>query len=200
MSLPPCCTLLEPRPLPSAGVTRLLRYYGPLRHPAGPGWSSRIPGWRVRATVGASRVAAVSLLHACRRQYPGGTGRCCVARFPTAASLPRFNGGSASALPVSRPARRSLSLPPACSLSRPWRPFVIEVLQSSSLPPRTAPTASGWSDSCRAGFAPAGTQRLSTAHIESGADGGRLRSTWSRAPGTRLLVLAGSPKLQYVSS
>ena len=76
MSLPPCCTLLEPRPLPSAGVTRLLRYYGPLRHPAGPGWSSRIPGWRVRATVGASRVAAVSLLHACRRQYPGGTGRC----------------------------------------------------------------------------------------------------------------------------
>ena len=35
------------------------------------------------------------------------------------------------------------------------------MLQCSSLPPCTAPTASGWSDSCRAGFAPAGTQRLS---------------------------------------
>ena len=92
----------------------------------------------------------------------------CVACFPTAASLPRINGGSASALPVSRPARRSLALRPACSLSRPRRPFVIEVLQSSSLPPCTAPTASGWSDSCRAGFAPAETQRLSTAHVKLG--------------------------------
>ena len=33
-----------------------------------------------------------------------------VARFPTAGSLPRYSGGSASALPVSRPARRSTSL------------------------------------------------------------------------------------------
>ena len=31
-----------------------------------------------------------------------------VARFPIRVSLPRFQGGSASALPVSRPARRSL--------------------------------------------------------------------------------------------
>ena len=30
------------------------------------------------------------------------------------------------------------------------------VLQSKSLPPSTAPIATGWSDSCRAGFAPAG--------------------------------------------
>ena len=29
-------------------------------------------------------------------------------------------------------------------------------LQSKSLPPSTAPIATGWSDSCRAGFAPAG--------------------------------------------
>ena len=45
----------------------------------------------------------------------------CVARFPTGASLPRFCGGSASALHVSRPARRSLVLRPAWSLNRPWR-------------------------------------------------------------------------------
>ena len=42
-----------------------------------------------------------------------------VARFPTAVSLPRNNGGSASALPVSRPAQRSLTLRSACSLNRP---------------------------------------------------------------------------------
>ena len=46
----------------------------------------------------------------------------CVARFPTGGSLPRFRGGSASALRVSGPARRSLTLRPAWSLSRPWRP------------------------------------------------------------------------------
>ena len=95
-----------------------------------------------------------------------------VARFPTAASLPRFNGGSASALPVSRPARRSLSLPPACSLSRPWRPFVIEVLQSSSLPPRTAPTASGWSDSCGGVRTRWDTAPFHGAHRSQGYPGG----------------------------
>ena len=33
-----------------------------------------------------------------------------------------------------------------------------------SLPPSPAPIATGWSDSCRAGFAPARRRRLSTAH------------------------------------
>ena len=33
-----------------------------------------------------------------------------------------------------------------------------------SLPPSSAPTATGWNDSCRAGFAPAEEWRLSTAH------------------------------------
>ena len=36
-----------------------------------------------------------------------------------------------------------------------------------SLPPSTAPTATGWSDSCRAGFAPAEEWRLCTAHGEN---------------------------------
>ena len=69
-----------------------------------------------------------------------------VARFPTAGSLPRYSGGSASALPVSRPAQRSTSLRPAWWLNRPGRPFVIGVLQPMSLPPSSAPTATGWSD------------------------------------------------------
>ena len=50
------------------------------------------------------------------------------------------------------------------SLSHPRRPFVVEVLQPMSLPPSSAPTATGWSDSCRAGFAPAEEWRLVTAH------------------------------------
>ena len=94
-----------------------------------------------------------------------------VARFPTAGSLPRFNGGSASALCVSRPARRLLALWPVWSLSRPRRPFVIGVLQTMLLPPPSAPTATGWSDICRAGFAPAEEWRLLTAHVEIHANG-----------------------------
>ena len=53
------------------------------------------------------------------------------------------------------------SLRPAWSLNRPGRPFVIGVLQPMSLPPSSAPTATGWSDSCRAGFTPAVEWRLS---------------------------------------
>ena len=53
-----------------------------------------------------------------RRNLPGAH----VARFPVGGSLRRYPAGSASALSVSRPARRSLVLRPACSLNRPWRP------------------------------------------------------------------------------
>ena len=57
-----------------------------------------------------------------------------VARFPLR-PLPHFSGGSAPALPVSRPARRSLAFRPACSLNRLMRPFDTRVLQTISLPP-----------------------------------------------------------------
>ena len=50
----------------------------------------------------------------------------CVARFPTGGSLPRYQGGSASALWLSRPAQRSLTLRPAWSLSCPGRPVTSE--------------------------------------------------------------------------
>ncbi len=90
-----------------------------------------------------------------------------VARFPVAASLPRYNGGSASAACFSRPARRLLAFSPAWSLNRLTRPFDARVLQSISLPPRTALAATNRSDSCCAGFAPARRKRLSTAHVVS---------------------------------
>ena len=60
-------------------------------------------------------------------------------------------------------------------------------LQSVSLPPRTAPIATGWSDSCRAGFAPAERQRLSTAH----QDGRIQRRGATSQSGTTNLMYGG---------
>ena len=71
------------RPLSSTGITPRLRYYGPLRHPAGPACPSRGPGCRAHGTDRASRVATPSIFHACRRQYPGGKpAGALVALFP----------------------------------------------------------------------------------------------------------------------
>ena len=103
---------LDPGPLPSTGITRLPRYYGPLRHPAGPDWPSRVSGGRVHATDRASRVAAFFIFHACWRHYPGryrSVHRSLASQ--SANGLPLNNGGSASALSVSRPAQRSLRVP-----------------------------------------------------------------------------------------
>ena len=112
------------RPLSSTGITPRLRYYGPLRHPAGPACPSRGPGCRVHGTDRVSRVATPSIFHACRRQYPGGN-RPVLSSLSSqpVGGLPLITGGSASALTVSRPARRSLAFRPAWSLSRPRRPF-----------------------------------------------------------------------------
>ena len=111
------------RPLSSTGITPRLQYYGPLRHPAGPACPSRGPGCRVHGTDRASRVATPSIFHACRRHYPGGNRPVLssLSSRPTD-GLPLLTGGSASALCVSRPARRSLVFRPAWSLSRPRRP------------------------------------------------------------------------------
>ena len=136
LSLRPFHAILQSRPLPSAGVTPLPRYYGPIRHPASPACPSRGAGWPVRATDRVSRVATLSIFHACRHQYPGGYRPmpALLASRPVG-SLPLNHGGSASALPFSRPARCSLAFRPAWSLSRLKRPFYTKVLQPTSLPP-----------------------------------------------------------------
>ena len=72
-----------------------------------------------------------------------------------------------------------------CNVLRRFAPMVAEiagtrwpnsveyagVLQTMSLPPSSAPIATGWSNSCRAGFAPARRWRLSTAHGKQSASG-----------------------------
>ena len=116
---------------------------------------------------------------------PAETTGACVARFPVAGSLPRYNGGAASASCFSRPARRLLAFSPAWSLNRLTRPFDARVLQSISLPPRTALAATNRSDSCCAGFAPARRKRLSTAHVVLAGSKARIKEIKTCPDGIR---------------
>ena len=139
-----CCVDLELRPLPSTGVTRRRRYYGPIRHPGRPGLS--LTGVRLRVTrplpLGVSRVALDLRVQACRRHYPGGPlGRIArgsvYSNLPLLASgfgLPHTSARSAHTLDVSRPARRSLALRPACSLHR-LSDTCVSKAPTASLPP-----------------------------------------------------------------
>jgi len=86
------------------------------------------------------------------------------ARFTSNDSLPRNKAGSASVLQFSRPAQRSLTLRPACSPSPYYRTFYTRGF-SRFVTSATAPVATGRSESCRAGFAPAEKHRLGTAHF-----------------------------------
>ena len=89
------------RPLSSTGIAPRLQYYGPLRHPAGPACPSRGSGCRVHGTVRASRVAALSIFHTCRRHYPGGNRPVLLSLASRPVSgLPLLLGGSASAFAV----------------------------------------------------------------------------------------------------
>ena len=65
------CVCLELRSLPSTGVTRLPRYYEPLRHPRAPSLS--LTGFRLVIAdhaLGLPVFRALSLC-TCRRHYPG---------------------------------------------------------------------------------------------------------------------------------
>ena len=132
--------------LPSAGITRLHRYYGPVRHPIRPGLAltgfrlvTHPHRWGFPCCVGAPCIHAVAITPAClrpsdRQAGPLGAPVCVrtrtgrrVAHFPNDGGLPRNSAGSAPASPFSRPAyhevtgrpaQRSLTLRPAYSPSR----------------------------------------------------------------------------------
>ena len=113
-----------PDPLPSAGVARPPRYYGPLRHPERPGLT--LAGCRLARATPPPRLPVLRPSPSSMRaaaNTPAERAGACVARFPARGSLPRVAGGSASALQVSGPARRSLALRPAWSLSRQRGPL-----------------------------------------------------------------------------
>jgi hypothetical protein len=110
------CVCLELRSLPSTGVTRLPRYYGPLRHPRAPSLS--LTGFRLVIAdhaLGLPVLRALSLC-TCRRQYPGvATWRTLRSTRPAVSAFPDMAVGSAYTSSFSRLARRSLALRPAHS-------------------------------------------------------------------------------------
>src|SRR6266478_1234594 len=89
-SLTTSCVRLELRSLPSPGVTRLQRYYEPLRLPTAPGLS--LTGVRLIIpdhAVGSPVLRTLSLCTCCRH-YPGAApGRTYFAHSPRRVSLPR---------------------------------------------------------------------------------------------------------------
>jgi hypothetical protein len=84
------CVCLELRSLPSTGITRLQRYYKPLRHPRAPGLS--LTGFRLVIddhALGLPVLRTLSLCTCCRH-YPGAAdGRIASLIPPSRISLPR---------------------------------------------------------------------------------------------------------------
>jgi len=115
-SLTTSCVRLELRSLPSTGVTRLQRYYEPLRHPRAPGLS--LAGVRLVIpdhALGLPVLRTLSLCTCCRH-YPGAAaGRTLRSSRPPVPAFPEPTIGSACTSSFSRLARRSLTLRPAHS-------------------------------------------------------------------------------------
>ena len=161
------CVCLELRSLPSTGVTRLPRYYEPLRHPRAPGLS--LTGVRLVIAdhaLGLPVFRALSLCTCCRH-YPGAaSGRTASLISPSRISLPR-KGCRVGLRIVLFEDCSAFTRVAACTLAlSPIRDTLIEGF-SHFVTSMTAPIASGWSG-CRVGLAPTGKRRLSTAHTQSG--------------------------------
>src|SRR6267378_1174232 len=110
------CVCLELRSLPSTGVTRLPRYYEPLRPPRAPSLS--LTAFRLVIAdhaLGLPVFRALSLCTCCR-QYPGvAAGRNLRSTRPAISAFPDMAVGSAYTPSFSRLAQRSLALRPAHS-------------------------------------------------------------------------------------
>ena len=110
VTFPTSCICLEPTLLPSTGITRLPRYYEPLRHPKAPEPSLT----SVRLAIpdhakGFPALRALSLC-ACCRHYPGtATGGPASLIHPAVSAFPERVVGSACASSFSRLAQRSLT-------------------------------------------------------------------------------------------
>jgi hypothetical protein len=161
------CICLELRSLPSTGVTRLQRYYEPLRHPIAPGLS--LAGVRLIIANDALGLPVFRALSSCtcRRHYPGAaSGRIASLTSSRPISL---SAKGLSGRPAHCPFRGLLGFTrvAACTLAlSPIRDTLIEGF-SHFVTSMTAPIASGWSG-CRMGLAPTGKRRLVTAHTHFG--------------------------------
>ena len=161
------CVCLELRSLPSTGVTRLQRYYEPLRHPKAPSLS--LAGFQLVIAdhaLGFPVFRALSLC-TCRRHYPGAaSGRIASLISSRRIRLPR-KGCRVGLRIVLFEDCSAFTRVAACTLAlSPIRDTLIEGF-SHFVTSMTAPIASGWSD-CRVGLAPTGKRRLFTAHTHIG--------------------------------
>jgi hypothetical protein len=166
MSFTTYCVCLELRSLPSTGITRLQRYYEPLRHPKAPGLS--LTGFRLVLAdhaLGLPVLRALSLCTCCRH-YPGAaSGRTASLTSPSRISLPR-KGRRVGLRIVLFEACSAFTRVTACTLApSPIRDALSEGF-SYFVTSIAAPVASGWSV-CRVGLAPTGKRRLITAHTPS---------------------------------
>jgi hypothetical protein len=117
----------------------------------------------VRVRVSSTRARTVAVMHAVATTPVGlpGLRRSC---SPVRGGLPRYPVGSAPTLYVSRPAQRSLTLQPACVLSRLRDPLTSQCFSAIRYllpPPRLLPAGA---TTCRVGLSPTGDRRLCTAH------------------------------------
>jgi hypothetical protein len=179
--LPYVLRRLELRSLPSTRVTRLQRYYEPLRHPMAPSLS--LAGFRLVIAdhaLGLPVLRALSLCTCCRH-YPGAAaGRTLRSASPSRISLPR-KGCRVGLRIVLFEDCSAFTRVTACTLAlSPIRDTLIEGF-SHFVASMTAPIASGWSG-CRVGLAPTGKRRLVTAHTKTGSR-------------NRLIDLCGSPRI-----
>jgi hypothetical protein len=157
------CVRLPRRPLPSTAGTRLLQYYQPLRHPKRPGPSLACCQLiRTAIPAGTSRVSPGPLCWHAVAHTPAGRMEFIRSYDSIRFGLPRNPGGSAPALVFSRPAQRSLTLPPARS---PSRLATLCTRGFRSLVASTAARiATGRSEPVPGRVTPAVDQRLFTAH------------------------------------
>jgi hypothetical protein len=150
--------VLNSGPFPRPALPGVLGTPGLSATPGGPAWPSRASGWGHAPTARGFPCCVGSPLQACRRHCPGGTagsGRFsgCDPHLPSGCGLPRFRGGSAPTSRISRPARRSLRLRPACSRSRLSDPLHRRLRRSRCLH-RRSDCYRLERPSCRAGVAP----------------------------------------------
>ena len=194
----------EVRPHPSPGVTRLQRYDEPVRIPTRPGQSRAGVRLGHAPTAGVSRVASDRLCrHAVAITPVGPQARMLSLPKTCDGGLPHPFAGSAPTLPLSRPARRSRMLRPACSQNRPRRSFPSKA-SAVSLPPLPLRLLPAGATPYRVGIAPTEDRRLCTAHKGDSVDygwcglslegeGGGLAVFVGRPSGLRLGSRAEAP-------
>ena len=139
------CVDLEPRPLPSTGITRLPRYYGPLRHPKAPEPSLTSSRLVIPDHVKGLPVLRALPLCACCRHYPGAAAAITTLLISAAVSVfPSKAAGSACTMAFrglpsvhSRYGLHTRAVTTFCdSLAEGFSHFVTSM---------TAPVTSGWS-------------------------------------------------------